>query len=438
MNNIQKVSDAYMCSNCGACKGICPKDAIDFKWSSMGRMSAQVSDKCIDCGICTKVCPSLNNAAACLEDQYVGNIESLYTGRAVNDRIFCNAQSGGAVTAVLSYLFKNKKIDCAVVCKMTAGDTPVVQSAIITDVRDLAQTQKSCYTPVDMLSILKYTRDYESVAFVGLPCHIQGLTLLQQSSKRYHNIKYKLGLICDRTLCSSIQDLLVKKYSNNFLLKNVKIDWRRKYLSNNTFSYKNAPVVVYSDKDEHTVPNSVRFYLKEPFTPPRCRVCPDKINVMADLVFGDPWRMENIDWVKGESVIIARTSLGDKLMSEMQANDTLLLVRRNNEEIITGQLIPERKEQVAVWKAAIKILPVQMDSYLTHPSQSASDVKQISAVQSKLKTFLQMEQLQKEEVINIMLKDVNRFEKRLNSPFHRIYSGIIYRLKSLVKRILIR
>lgn len=274
MNNIQKVSDAYMCSNCGACKDICPKDAIDFKWSSMGRMMAIVSDTCIDCGICTKVCPFLNNAAACLEDQYVGNIEALYTGRATDNAIFQNAQSGGAVTAVLTYLFEKQEIDCAVVCRMSAGDTPVVESIIVSNPVDLAQSQKSCYTPVDMLSILKLTKDYKSVAFVGLPCHIQGLTLLQQTSKCYHNIKYKLGLICDRTLCASIQDLLTQKYTQSFLLKNVKIDWKRKYLSDNSFQYKDAPLVVYSDKDECTLPNSVRFYLKEPFTPPQMQDMP--------------------------------------------------------------------------------------------------------------------------------------------------------------------
>ena len=432
MNNIQGVSDSFMCSNCGACICACPKDAIDFNWSSMGRMSAQVSDKCIDCGICTKVCPSLNNTAACFEDQYVGDIKALYTGRAVDEKIFRNAQSGGAVTAALNYLFKNKKIDCAIVCKMTAGDTPVVQSVIITDSKDLGETQKSCYTPVDMLSILKDTIDYKSIAFVGLPCHIQGLTLLQQSIKRFHNVKYKLGLVCDRTLCASIQDLLINKYSVGPHSKPLKIDWRRKWLDNREFNYKNAPVVIYSNEEEYSIPNSIRFYLKESFTPPRCRICPDKINVMADIVFGDPWRMEDIDWVNGESVIITRTELGHNLLQEMQTNEILKLVKRNNEEIVTGQQISERKEQVAIWQEAIKTLPVQMDSYLTMPTKSV-DTKLVSHAKLKIKRFLQLELLQKEEVINIMIKDVNRFEKRLNSLVYRIYSVIVGRLNSLVK-----
>ena len=40
MNNIQFISDAYMCSNCGACNAICPKGAISFDYTSMGRLFA--------------------------------------------------------------------------------------------------------------------------------------------------------------------------------------------------------------------------------------------------------------------------------------------------------------------------------------------------------------------------------------------------------------
>ena len=436
MDNIQKVSDSYMCSNCGACKSICPKEAIDFKWSSMGRMYAYVNDKCIDCGLCTKVCPSINDAANLFEDPYVGHIEALYTGKATDDAIFRNAQSGGAVTAVLTYLFEKKDIDCAVVCRMKAGDTPIVESALITNASELVLSQKSCYTPVDMLSILKKAKDFKSVAVVGLPCHIEGLLLLQAKSKRFQNVKYKLGLICDRTLCSSIQDLLVGKYANAFNEKNVKIDWRRKFLNNKVFQYKTAPVVIYSEQDEYTVPNNVRFFLKEPFTPPRCRVCSDKINVMADLVFGDPWRMTNIDWVKGESVIIARTAFGNELLKEMKNNGALQLNLRKTEEIITGQLIPQRREQVALWKEAIKVLPLQLESYIVQSSQPTVpiDEKLLAAAQSKLNIFIKMESLPKSKAVEIIKKDVDKFEKRIKSPFYRLITRVVNKLRSILKR----
>ena len=96
MNNISSVSEAYMCSSCGACKAICPKDCISFNFSSIGRMFAVVDGKnCIDCGLCTKVCPSLDKIGLHnrFEDQYIGNLKKVYVGRCKDEAYFKNAQS---------------------------------------------------------------------------------------------------------------------------------------------------------------------------------------------------------------------------------------------------------------------------------------------------------------------------------------------------------
>ena len=36
--------------------------------------------------------------------------------------------------------------------------------------------------------------------------------------------------------------------------------------------------------------------LKDMFTAPHCRICYDKVNVFSDIVFGDPWCMDDVDW----------------------------------------------------------------------------------------------------------------------------------------------
>ena len=178
MNNIQSVSDALLCSNCGACKAICPVNAIAFQTSSMGRMYAVVNNNCIECKACTKICPSLDHF----------NLHKTFS------------QSGGACTAIVSYLFERKLIDAAIVCRMYSGNPPVIKSIVINNSNELSACQKSCYTPVDLLSALQNTGEKESIALVGLPCHIQGAVNLMKQSRKFRNISYKLGLICDRTL----------------------------------------------------------------------------------------------------------------------------------------------------------------------------------------------------------------------------------------------
>ncbi len=414
MKNIQEVSDVLLCSNCGACKTICPKDTIKFKESSIGRMYAVVGDECIDCGLCRKVCPSLN--APMIDsrlDVFVGNIFSVYTGKAVDSKIYQNAQSGGGVTATLAYLFQSGKIDSAIVCRMSMGSIPKVESVVITSEQELYETQKSCYTPVDMLSSLRQTINKKSVAFVGLPCHIEGLSLLQKTSQRYNNVAYKLGLICDRTLCSAIQDVFISKLKENgFDSKRWKIDWRRKNFTEQGYyyPYKTAPVVAYSSSEKIIFPNSYRFLLKDTFTPPRCRLCADKLNVCADIVYGDPWRMENIDWECGESVFVTRTHLGDALIAEMKKANILKLEKRENDEVLKGQLVAERKKSVSIYSKVFKERWRIIDSYLYMQNNDTILFRDLKQANKLIENFKSLEKKERKEIVRIALRKIKIYE----------------------------
>lgn len=194
MKNIQEVSDSYLCSNCGACSVICPKNAINFKWTNIGRLYADVTPDCINCGKCLKVCPSIDekNIHTRFQDRFIGEIKSVWVGRATDEQIFQNSQSGGVATAILSYLFDEGLIDAALVCKMSFGSLPQVEPYIAKSKQELLETQKSCYTPVPLLTKLAELKDFKSVAVVGIPCHIQGIESLRLNSPDFNNIKLVL------------------------------------------------------------------------------------------------------------------------------------------------------------------------------------------------------------------------------------------------------
>ena len=436
MNNIQPVSDSFLCSNCGACKSICSKGAISMSLSSMGRMYASVNDNCIDCGLCIKVCPSLNRSL--VEDSYIGCINSVFTGRTTDEKIFMNAQSGGVCTAILKYLLENHKIDCAIVCRMSFGETPIVESMVVEDISQLYTTQKSCYTPVDMLSQLRNVKNKKSVAFVGLPCHIQGLIHLQQISKSYQNVKYKLGLMCDRTLCGGIQDVFVAKAKQLGVKSSFfKMVWRRKAFTTNGnfYSYEHAPVVVYTKSEEYVIPNVYRFLLKDFFTSPRCRVCEDKINTSADIVLGDPWRMKNVEMRYGESVIITRTTKGDELIQEMKQGGMLKLIRRVNSEVIHGQLINERRLSVATYSKAFHVLPVSVNSYLLdRPEDISVSDKEKDKCERDFLNFLSLEKKTKKEVVSMALNMIERYERIQGNPFYHFLSRVRNKIIFMLKR----
>lgn len=434
INNVTSVSDAFLCSNCGACKAICPKDAISFSSTSIGRLKAVVNETCIDCGICLKVCPSLDyhNLRQTFTDRYIGEIKSIYIGKANNKNIYGDSQSGGACTATLIYLFEKGLIDAAIVCRMLSANPPSVEAYVAESVEQLYESQKSKYTPVELLSALKQTASKKSVAIVGLPCHLEGAESLKRQCKKFHNITYKLGLICESTLGGTVQNVLMSYSKKNI---NAIINWKKKDFTfqGKYYPYRTAPVrIIYSNNESVVLPNTYRFALKNMFTPPRCRVCYDKLNTFADLVFGDPWGMSDVDWNKGESLVFTRTPLGETLISGMIEQGAVALKLADKEELFKGQLIKERRKSVSLYAAALNSLSIpKVDSYLYY--QNDVEIKsneEIIAARKTLETFVSDEQLEKEILIKKARKVVRNviIKSRLNNLILIRVINKIYRI----------
>ena len=66
---IKLFEDRKECTGCGACRFVCPKDAVRMEADEEGFAVPVVDgDKCIDCGACLRICP-VRNAEAVREKE---------------------------------------------------------------------------------------------------------------------------------------------------------------------------------------------------------------------------------------------------------------------------------------------------------------------------------------------------------------------------------
>ena len=424
--NISAVVSNNLCTACGGCLGICPSNAIDSFETVSGCLEFKVNpDKCLNCGLCIKICPGVGFCNVLLNsmptDPFVGTISDTWVGKATDQTIYANSQSGGVVTGLLFSAIKEGEIGGAIVVTMKSGNPPRPEVKLVSTKSELMQAQQSKYSPVPLLSIVKtLTAINYPVAIVGLPCHMHGLeNMINSHPYIKEKVKYKIGLICDRVLSYAAIDYLLER-AGCAGKGETSIVWRCKEVS----GYP-GDVKIGCQGDYIILPAKERMKIKEYFTPIRCRLCFDKLNIFADIVVGDPHGIQNIDRKNGESVIFVRTTTGQKLLETAELNGSLIIRKTNHLEAIKGQNVDEKRaywlNYCLEWKKRKNILP----NFFEKVSQCFNSYKVPKHYRSHIKYSLYLKNCDSKE----------EFFKFINEKIYgrNIFRKILYEIKMQLK-----
>jgi coenzyme F420 hydrogenase subunit beta len=170
---------------------------------------------------------------------------------------------------------------------------------------------------------------------------------------------FTIGLVCDRVQTYSALDYLVKKaISNN--AKNVSISFRDKSVS----GYPGDVHVFFENDKSVVMPANTRIQIKDYFTPARCRICFDKMNIFADITVGDPHGLEGIDRKYGESMVVARTNMGQEIVRLARAEKAIDIRPADYEQVLKGQMIGIKKVQWHNYLNAWEELGLQLPTFL--------------------------------------------------------------------------
>lgn len=297
----KRVVEAGLCVACGTCVAACPVNVLELD------EVPKLIGKCIECGLCYNNCPrtdfdetkmdqALFGRVRNEKEPYTGVYAAAYAARTLNSSVQGKAQDGGVVTSLLLQFIEDGG-DGVVVAGLEPDQVWVPKPVVATSKDEVVSAAGTKYTvSPTMLGVKQAVKNMnlKSVAVVGTPCQMRGLSLITQG--QYKNKKYtdavalKVGLFCMETF--SYDDWV--QY-----LKDEGVDPGKV----TKFEIKNGRF--YAQAGEETL-HKVKLGKVKKLVRPCCHVCEDFTSEYADVSVG------NVGSPDGWSTVIVRTERGMK------------------------------------------------------------------------------------------------------------------------------
>jgi coenzyme F420 hydrogenase subunit beta len=274
---LEDVHQRELCIGCGACVDICPY----FK-NYKGKTS-RLFPCTLEQGRCYGYCPKAEVDLDALSQQIrgvpydgspLGDYREVLAARA-GDKMKKGAfQSGGTVTALLTFALKTGLIDAAALTDRDAL-TPVPR--IVTDWQGVARCASSKFMAAPTLSSVNLAarHGYQSIGVVGTPCQMVAVAQMKSNplGDEAHKVPLSLtvGLFCNWSLDTRLLiDLLSQKLDISHILG------------------MDIPPPPANTLALATASGRVEISLSEikPLIPHTCFICPDLTSELADVSVG--------------------------------------------------------------------------------------------------------------------------------------------------------
>ena len=301
-NNLlyQEVISQGLCTACGACVGTCPNGSIELKG-----VIPTLTGVCEGCGSCFEACPGKDIRIDRLDikisgrerepyEKRIGIHLDCYAANSKSDDIRENATSGGVITGLLNYAFDKNLIDGALVTTMNPENPIESMPMLALKKEDLVASQKTKYmlVPGGLLSILRdaaVEKDLQRIAVVGSPCHIHAVRKIQFSPNQYlrtkigEKIKYLLGLNCAFNFFPEGTYTMIQAMGME--AKDIaSIGWR----DTSEVPFPGQFTATAKDGEKRSMDLLQEYIiLGGIYDHPRCRLCYDWANEIADISSGD-------------------------------------------------------------------------------------------------------------------------------------------------------
>lgn len=339
MKNIGEAS-VFTCTGCGACKAICPVNAIDYQLTEDGFFEASVNlDKCVDCGLCQKVCYKYVNTDLMGKSIFEGTAVS---ARSSSKEIVHSCTSGGVAYEIARWGIDNHYTVAGTIYDYKTNQAKMSLATTLQEI-ELFKGSKYLQSKSDeaikqLIEKAKSEPESKFIAF-GTPCQILGIR------RAFEVSKLKNELILVDLFCHGVPSYLTWKsylkergYSDlkNVQFRSTKLPWHffGVELANSTEKYDLQPSARSSFYqaffDNIGLHNS-------------CSNCVVRKKMSsADVRLGDYWGTKYKTDFEGVSACVIVTSNGEKILKELENIGNIAVMGQEEiDEITKAQSIED-------------------------------------------------------------------------------------------------
>ncbi len=330
MSQTIQAVDKNICTGCGACRNICPVNAITMASDKEGFLCPEINkDLCTECGLCYNKCPAVN------EDIYANNAEPHVYAAYAPDEIRMKSSSGGMFTVIAEHI-----IDMGGSVAGVRWDENFKAVFDLVSSKDgLASMRGSKYVQSDTKliyrEIKKLLLDDKKVLFVGTPCQVAGLRHFL--GKDYDGL-FAVDILCHGSPSpKSFEEFLKSVVKSRIGVDDISQIESIEFRNKERHGWGHSLLIKLKNGMEYDkVRNSASWYnsflniLNCRRSCGQCRY--NKLPRQGDITLGDFWGIENImpdsDYKKGVSVVTINNEKGQRLFDEI--SDKLTFKRESN------------------------------------------------------------------------------------------------------------
>ncbi len=335
--DLSAVIENSWCIGCGACAvadstvelSLHP-DKLIYEPTSVGGPAA------------ASVCPAVEVDFAGLQAKIFpdaepgpyGVVDSVLLAQSTDHSRNLRASSGGLIKEMLHALLARDDIDGIIALDQVAGLD--FQPRLITDANDIDEMPGSIYHNLAQPRALEILAETEGrFVLVAIPCQLEGIYryIHAQRPELADRIAVTIGLLCGWQYSHhSIRAICEYKGIDPDAIVDI--------------SYRGGgPVgklrIVTSDGKVTTTSRRVdigyQVAFDRHFNTPRCHLCINHSNFLADIVVGDAWLPSTLTTKTGISLVICRKPETRALVDQLQRDDRVVYTEVTTEEIRESQ-----------------------------------------------------------------------------------------------------